>query len=88
MDLSLIPWDVREEHRDSYLHAMLERESLRREGLPCGTAEELAELERWKAALVETGAVVDYVPSHPLGFVLVYSRTPGDGALIAPPRSA
>ena len=33
MDLSLIPWDVREEHRDSYLHAMLERESLRREGL-------------------------------------------------------
>ena len=47
MILSLLPWDVREEHRGTHIHRMLERESLRRAGLPYGTAEEVRELEAW-----------------------------------------
>ncbi|HIY23261.1 MAG TPA: hypothetical protein H9837_02980 [Candidatus Brachybacterium merdigallinarum] len=73
MQLSLIPWAVREEHRGTHIYRMLERESLLRAGLPGGTQEELEQLEEWKAGLAQFGAVVDYVPRHRFGFVLVYA---------------
>jgi len=71
--LSLLPWDVREEHRDAHLHLMLERESLRREGLPFGTAEEAEALEAWKASLRRHSSVVDYRAETRSGFFLVYA---------------
>ena len=73
MTLSLLPWDVREEHRDVHLHLMLERESLRRAGLPVGTAEEAEALEAWKASLRRRGAVVDYRADTRRGFILVHA---------------
>ena len=85
MHLSLLPWDVREEHRDTHIHRMLERESLRRAGLPYGTAEEVRELEAWTAALTENGAVVDYRPQTERGFVLVFSAPGGGEDLIRRP---
>lgn len=85
MTLSLIPWDVREEHRERHMYRMLERESLRREGLPCGTQEDLDQLEQWKGDLagLGPGAVVDYVPEHPQGFVLVVA-TEGEDLIRMP----
>lgn len=76
MALSLIPWDVREEHRGRHMFRVLERESLRRDGLPCGTQEDLDQLQQWKSGLagLGPGVVVDYVPEHPQGFVLVFAR--------------
>lgn len=85
MPLPLPPWDVREEHRDSPLHRMLERESLRREGMPCGTQEDLGQLEEWKARLAELGAVVDYRPTLRRGFFLVYATEAERGQLIRRP---
>lgn len=88
MQLSLLPWDIREEHRDAHLHRMLERESLRREGLPCGTQEEIEALEAWKASLTRHRAVVDYRPDTVTGFFLVYARTDLDEDLIRRPEPA
>ena len=78
MTLSLLPWDVREEQRDAHLYLMLERESLRREGLPFGTAEEAEALEVWKASLRSHGAVVDYRAETRNGFFLVYAAEDED----------
>lgn len=87
MQLSLLPWDVREEHRDTHLYRMLERESLLRAGLPGGTPEELEQLEEWKSGLAQFGAVVDYNPRLPHGFVLVHATEAEQGELIRRPRS-
>ncbi|WP_114854381.1 hypothetical protein [Brachybacterium sp. YJGR34] len=86
MDLSLIPWPVRDEHRDTYIYRMLERESLLRDGLPCGTQEELEALEQWKATLDRAGVVVTYVPAHRDGFVLVYAKDGERGQIILRPE--
>lgn len=85
MGLDLLPWDIREEHRDTHLHRMLERESLRRAGLPCGTQEDLDELEDWRSTMARHGAVVDYLPQRKDGFILVYARPGGDEDLIRRP---
>lgn len=87
MHLSLLPWDVREEHRDTHIYRMLERESLLREGLPSATQEELEQLEEWKSGLAQHGAVVIYEPRLPRGFALVYATEEEKGELIRWPRS-
>ena len=86
MRLSLIPWAVREEHRGKHLYRMLERESLRREGLPCGTQEEYEQVVQWTERLRSLGAVVDYRPWTEQGFFLTYAR-PQDVNLVRVPDS-
>lgn len=86
MKLSLLPWAVRDTHRGSHLHRMLERESLLRDGLPCGTQEEIEELEAWKANLARSGAVVDYRADTVRGFFLVHARADVDDDLIRRPE--
>ncbi|AXK47044.1 hypothetical protein [Brachybacterium saurashtrense] len=64
---------------------MLERESRRRDGLPCGTPEEREVLERWKDLLARSGAVVEYVPETAQGFVLVHAQEVAGEDLIRRP---
>ncbi|MEE1619653.1 hypothetical protein [Brachybacterium sp. J153] len=85
MDLSPVPWDVREEHRDTFIHRMLERESLRRAGLPCGTSEDVQQLDAWIAQLRALGVLVDYRADIQRGFFLVYARDEdGEGPIRRP----
>lgn len=82
----LQPWDVRPEHRSSYLYMMLRREIRRREGQPWTSTDPEEKLDQWIQGLRENGAVVDYRPDTEAGFFLTYARPGVDGDIIREPK--
>lgn len=87
-DNPLMPWDVQERHRSSYLYLMLRREIRRRAGLPWSSTDPEEKLDQWVEGLREHGAVVDYRPDTEAGFFLTYGRPGIDKDIIREPASA
>lgn len=84
-DDTLIPWEVKAEHRWSYDLQMLRMEARKRAGEKLTHAYE-GRLARWLTDLEEAGAVLHYDPDTEEGFHWV-SREKTDDDIIRRPRS-
>ena len=82
----LMPWDVREEHRSSYLYTMLRREIRRRQEMPWISVDPEEKLDQWIQGLRDNGAVVDYRPDTKMGFFLTYARPGVDNDIVREPK--
>jgi hypothetical protein len=80
----LIPWDVKPDHQGRWIHTQLRNEARRRAGLPLSESS-ASELERWKIAMEEADAVVDYRPDSERGYFLTPRRKGVDKDLIREP---
>jgi hypothetical protein len=69
----LLPWRVRPEHANLTPAKMLRREGRLRSGEKVSDAD-LAELNRWKTKLSNSGAVVHYEPASDQGWFYVTRR--------------
>ncbi|WP_159795612.1 hypothetical protein [Puerhibacterium puerhi] len=83
-DPQLLPWKVRDEHRNRGHYVMLTREARRRAGLPV-PEDGLRRLESWKAKLQKSGRVVHYDPDVEPYFFAVPARPGIDTDLIRVP---
>lgn len=81
---SLIPWEVKAEHRWEYPAVMLRVEGRRREGRPLRDVD-AKRLESWKATLRDNGLVVHYDPNTEEGWFYVPAREGVDTDLIRHP---
>lgn len=77
MDDGLVPWLVKQEHRNNYLLSMLRMESRRVAGLEM-RIEALGKLTSWKERLRAFDSVVHYDPDDAAGFSYA-PRTAEDG---------
>lgn len=84
-DRDLIPWDVRPEHDNRYILAMLRTEASIREGFEPSQAY-VRRLENWRERLEEGDLVVHYDPDTDEGFFLI-PREPQDDDIIRHPRN-
>jgi len=66
----LLPWHVKDEHRNHTEARMLRLEARRRKGLPLSEAD-LKWVNGWRQQLLEKNAVVYYDPDLPEGFVWI-----------------
>ncbi|MFE9254023.1 hypothetical protein [Streptomyces sp. NPDC006879] len=82
-DDDLIPWAMKEEHRQQYPVIMLRAEARRQAGLEVDE-DKAKRLESWKAMLKRENVVVHYEPRLD-GFYYV-PREEGDGEFIRAPR--
>lgn len=76
----LLPWHVRDEHRNHIEARMLRLEARRRKGLPL-TEGDLHWVNEWREKLEERNAVVAYDPDWPEGFFWT-DRLPTDTDII------
>ncbi|GAA5154305.1 hypothetical protein GCM10023340_37650 [Nocardioides marinquilinus] len=86
-DRSLIPWEVRPEHRHGHAVAMLRAEARRRTGVRL-KPKVAADLNAWLDRLKRDGAVVLYDRSAPGGWRYVPRRDGVDLDLIREPEAA
>ena len=66
----MLPWHVKDEHRNHIEARMLRMEGRRRKGMPLSESD-LNWLNKWRLQLDEKNAVVAYDPDHPEGFVWI-----------------
>lgn len=83
-DETLIPWEVKREHRWHYPLAMLRVEARRREGRELRETD-AQRLANWKQSLAEQDLVVHYDPDTEEGFFYVPRRQGIDTDLIRVP---